>query len=130
MACVYLSRLTAVYLRPPRTFRPCLLTLRPTDQKGTKFHRVLRRMAGSSVSQATPYSSVLTSELETGDVDHFLIGVLALAAGFGLFMIGRPRQGVSSRFLRFESAPMLYPPAVFVFIAIGIAELFAWALAT
>jgi hypothetical protein len=62
--------------------------------------------------------------------NHFLIGVLALATGFGLIIIGRPRQGVGPRLLRFESAPTLYPPAVMVFIAIGIAELFAWALAT
>jgi hypothetical protein len=62
--------------------------------------------------------------------DHFLISVLALATGFALIMIGRPRHRVGPRFLRFESAPMLYPPAVLVFIAIGIAELFAWALAT
>jgi hypothetical protein len=61
--------------------------------------------------------------------DHFLIGVLALATGFGLIMIGRPRHGISPRFLRFESAPML-SPAVLVFFAVGIAELFAWALAT
>ena len=57
-----------------------------------------------------------------------LIGILSLAAAAVLVVIGRPnRLGKSPRFLQFSAAPMLYPPAVLVFIALGIAELVAWA---
>jgi hypothetical protein len=63
--------------------------------------------------------------------DHLLIGLLAIATGFGLFMLGLPnRRGESPRFLQGSSLPILYPPVVLVFVVVGIAELIAWAATT
>jgi hypothetical protein len=60
---------------------------------------------------------------------HLLIGLVSLAAAFVLFFVGLPnRQGESPRFLQFRTAPMLYPAAVPVFLAIGLAELISWAV--
>jgi len=63
--------------------------------------------------------------------EHLLIGLLAVVTGFGLLMLGRPnRRGESPRFLQGSSFPILYPPAVLVFLVVGIAELMAWAATT
>ena len=60
---------------------------------------------------------------------HLLIGLVSLAAAFVLLFVGLPnRRGESPRFLRFQAAPMLYPAAVLVFLAIGLAELISWAV--
>jgi hypothetical protein len=57
-----------------------------------------------------------------------LIGIAALATGAGLFVIALPnRHGESPRFLQFYAAPMIYPAAVLIFLALGVAELIAWA---
>jgi hypothetical protein len=57
-----------------------------------------------------------------------LIGIVALATGAGLFVIALPnRYGESPRFLQFYAAAMIYPAAVLVFLALGVAELIAWA---
>jgi hypothetical protein len=54
-----------------------------------------------------------------------------MAAGFGLLMLGLPNcRGESPRFLQGSSLPILYPPAVLVFLVVGIAELIAWAATT
>ena len=61
--------------------------------------------------------------------DGLLIGLFAIATGFGLLMLGLPnRRGESPRFL--SSSPMLYPPVILVFLVVGIAELIAWAATT
>jgi hypothetical protein len=63
--------------------------------------------------------------------DHLLIGLFAIATGFGLLMVGLPnRRGESTRFLQGSSLPILYPPVVLVFVVVGIAELIAWAATT
>ena len=62
---------------------------------------------------------------------HLLIGLFAIATGFGLLMVGLPnRRGESTRFLQGSSLPILYPPVVLVFVVVGIAELIAWAATT
>jgi len=113
--------------------RPCLNAPDPAPDRSEGNQVPSGRAANGPARrpQTTPIVQSRRGELETrGMWNHFLIGVLALATGFGLIMIGRPRQGDSPRFLRFNSAPMVYLPAVMVFIAIGIVELFTWALAT
>ena len=63
--------------------------------------------------------------------DGLLIGLFAIATGFGLLMLGLPnRRGESPRFLQGSSSPMLYPPVILVFLVVGIAELTAWAATT
>jgi hypothetical protein len=63
--------------------------------------------------------------------EHLLIGLLAIATGLGLLMLGLPnRRGESPRFLQGSSLPILYPPAVLVFLVVGIAELTAWVATT
>jgi hypothetical protein len=63
--------------------------------------------------------------------DHLLIGLFAIATGFGLLMVGLPnRRGESTRFLQGSSLPILYPPVVLVFVVVGIVELIAWAATT
>ena len=62
---------------------------------------------------------------------HLLIGLFAIATGFGLLMVGLPnRRGESPRFLQGYSLPFLYVPVVLVFLVVGIAELIAWAATT
>lgn len=52
-----------------------------------------------------------------------LIAVFFAVAGVLLF-IGLPdRCGASPRFLRFDAAPILYPPVILVFLAMGAANL-------
>jgi hypothetical protein len=59
-----------------------------------------------------------------------LIGIVALATGVGLFAIALPNKyGESPRFLQFYAAPMIYPATVLVFLALGVTELIAWAVA-
>ena len=49
-----------------------------------------------------------------------LIGAVMLATAAILILIGRPnRAGEHPRFLRFESAVVLYPPIVLLFTALG-----------
>jgi hypothetical protein len=63
--------------------------------------------------------------------DHLLIGLFAIATGFGLLMLGLPnRRGESPRFLQGSSLTILYAPVVLVFVVVGIAELIAWAATT
>jgi hypothetical protein len=63
--------------------------------------------------------------------EHLLIGLLAIATGFGLLMLGSPnRRGGRSRFPQGSWFPALYPPAVMVFLIVGIAELIVWAATT
>ena len=63
--------------------------------------------------------------------DHLLIGLFAIATGFGLLMLGLPnRRGKSPRFLQGSSFPILYAPVILVFLVVGIAELIAWAATT
>jgi hypothetical protein len=57
-----------------------------------------------------------------------LIGIVALVTAAGLFVIALPnRHGESPHFLQFYAAPMIYPAVVLVFLALGVAELSAWA---
>jgi hypothetical protein len=63
--------------------------------------------------------------------DHLLIGLFAIATGFGLLMLGLPNsRGESPRFLQGSSLTILYAPVVLVFVVVGIAELIAWAATT
>lgn len=51
------------------------------------------------------------------------IGLLAIVMAAGLIWAGKPdRAGNSPRFLRFGAAPVLYPPLILVFVALGAAE--------
>ena len=52
------------------------------------------------------------------------IGVVFLAVGVVLVLIGIPRHGVTPRYLRFEAALVLYPPLVMIFLAFGVAMMF------
>jgi hypothetical protein len=71
----------------------------------------------------------LLQNVESTVTQHLLIGLVSLAAAFVLLFMGLPnRQGESPRFLQFRAAPMLYPAAVLVFLAIGLAELISWAV--
>ena len=58
-------------------------------------------------------------------MDSSLIAsAISFAAAGLLFFIGLPdSHGLSPRFLRFEAAPVLYPPVILVFLAIGAANL-------
>ena len=58
--------------------------------------------------------------------DDILIGIVLLAIAVGLIFIGRPNKaGVHPRFLQFDTALVLFPPVVIVFIAGGVPELIA-----
>jgi hypothetical protein len=50
-----------------------------------------------------------------------LIGLVAVALGAGLLVVGLPnRQGESPRFLQSYAAPMLYPAAILIdFLPLG-----------
>ena len=60
-------------------------------------------------------------------------GILLSMASFGiaagLLFVGKPdRNGASPRFLRFEAAPIIYPPIILAFLAMGAANLI-WSIA-
>jgi hypothetical protein len=57
-----------------------------------------------------------------------LMGLLSLAVALGLLFVGLPKRGESPPFLQFQAAPMIYPAAVLVFLAIGFVELISWAV--
>jgi hypothetical protein len=58
--------------------------------------------------------------------EHLLIGLLALATGFALLMLGLPnRRGGNPRFLQGSRFSILYPSVVMVFLIVGIVELTA-----
>ena len=57
--------------------------------------------------------------------------ILLSVASFGiaavLLFVGMPdRGGANPRFLRFAAAPIIYPPVILVFLAIGAANLIAY----
>jgi hypothetical protein len=55
---------------------------------------------------------------------NVLVSAISFAlAGVLLFVAMPDRHGVSPRFLRFEAAPILYPPVILVFLAMGAANL-------
>jgi hypothetical protein len=58
-----------------------------------------------------------------------VIGLVSLAIAAGLFFVGLPDKNLESpRYLRFHSAPVIYPTIILVFFAIGVAELVNWYL--
>jgi nitrogen fixation-related uncharacterized protein len=60
-----------------------------------------------------------------------IIGIAALALAIGLLAIAWPNKyGETRRFLQFRAAPMIYPPVVLIFFAVGLFELFFWAFAS
>jgi len=55
---------------------------------------------------------------------ELLLGAMSLAIATGLIFIGLPdKSGVSPRFLRFQTALVIYPATILIFVAGGIAEL-------
>ena len=49
-------------------------------------------------------------------------GIAMLVIALVLIWVGRPNKaGVHPRFLRFDAAPVLYPPVILAFIAMGAA---------
>jgi hypothetical protein len=53
--------------------------------------------------------------------EPYLIGTALFAAAAVLFFLGLPnRAGESPRFLRFETAPMLYPPLIMALLAFSV----------
>ena len=55
---------------------------------------------------------------------NVLVGAAMLAVGGILICVGRPnRTGEQPKFLRFEAALVLYPPAILWFIGLGAAAL-------
>ena len=57
---------------------------------------------------------------------NVLLSAICFAMASVLLFVAMPdKHGVSPRFLRFETAPVLYPPVVLVFLAIGAANLIA-----
>ena len=61
-------------------------------------------------------------------IQDLLIGIVALTIAGGMIVIALPnRYGESPRFLQFYAAPMVYPAAVLIFLALGVAELISWA---
>ena len=62
---------------------------------------------------------------------NMLIGAAMLAVAAILIFIGRPnRAGEQPKFLRFEAALVLYPPAILLFIGLGAAALISGLLTT
>ena len=59
------------------------------------------------------------------EINVLLSAICFTVASVLLFVAMPDRHGVSPRFLRFETAPILYPPVVLVFLAIGAANLIA-----
>ena len=58
-----------------------------------------------------------------------LVGLLLLAITAVLVVVAWPnRTGPYPRFLQFESAVIVYPPIIMVFLALGVATLVSWAL--
>jgi hypothetical protein len=49
------------------------------------------------------------------------IGVVFLAVGVVLLLIGMPKQGVSPRYLRLDAAVVIYPAIILMFLAMGAA---------
>ena len=49
------------------------------------------------------------------------VGIVLLAIGVILVLIGLPKKGVSPRFLRFDAAVVLYPGVIMVFLSMGVA---------
>lgn len=49
------------------------------------------------------------------------VGVVFLAVGVVLVLIGVPRHGITPRFLRFDAALVLYPGIVMIFLTMGVA---------
>lgn len=57
-----------------------------------------------------------------------LIGIVALIIAAGLFVTALPNKyGESPKFLQSYAAPMVYPAAVLIFLALGVAEFISWA---
>ena len=57
---------------------------------------------------------------------NVLLSAICFAMASVLLFVAMPdKHGVSPRFLRFETAPVLYPPDVLVFLASGAANLIA-----
>ena len=53
-----------------------------------------------------------------------LVGAAAIALADVLLWIGMPnKNGITPRFLRFEIAPLVYPPFILAIFAIGVANL-------
>ena len=65
----------------------------------------------------------------SGMTQDLILGLVSLGIGASLLVIGLPnRHGESPRFLQFNSAPMLYPAIVLIFLGAGVIELLTWAL--
>ena len=57
---------------------------------------------------------------------HYLLGVALLVGAAVLMYLGLPnKNGEPAKFLRFEAAPLLYPPLIIALIAGSIAS-FLW----
>ena len=53
-----------------------------------------------------------------------LVGVASIAVAIVLLWIGMPdKNGITPRFLRFEIAPLIYPPLILAIFAFGAAKL-------
>ena len=66
------------------------------------------------------------SERQRGMGSDIIVGTISFAvAGVLLFVAMPDRRGISPRFLRFKAAPIVYPPVILVFWAIGAASLIA-----
>lgn len=56
---------------------------------------------------------------------NYAVGVVLLAMAGLLIYLGRPdKDGNSPKFLRFNAAPVLYPPVILVFCAFGAVMMF------
>jgi hypothetical protein len=59
---------------------------------------------------------------------NLLIGIVVLIIAAGLFVTVLPNEyGESPKFLQSYAAPMIYPAAVLIFLALGVAEFISWA---
>ena len=57
---------------------------------------------------------------------QYLIGAALFVAAAVLFYLGLPnRAGESPQFLRFEAAPMLYPPLIIALLAFSLLAIFS-----
>jgi hypothetical protein len=57
-------------------------------------------------------------------VSDILVGTAAIALADVLLWIGLPnKDGITPRFLRFEVAPLVYPPLILAIFAFGAANL-------